>query len=210
MFPANIKNIIFDFGGVIYDIAPNKTIEAFKLLGINKFDSFDKFLTMHADDSLFTDIETGKISPDEFRASIKAMCNFPINDRAVDFAWNAMLVGYVKERLDLLIELKSKYRIFLLSNTNRIHWEYFSIQLKDFGYAGLHELFEKTYYSHEMGMKKPDIAIFQFVLKDSGLINRETLFLDDNSSNVSAALAAGIPSIRITKELDMLSVFERV
>jgi glucose-1-phosphatase len=207
MIPANIKNIIFDFGAVIYDIDADRTVQAFKALQITEFDSFHDFLTSHSDESLFVDIETGKISPAQFRDKIRSWSKYKLSDKAIDFAWNAMLVGYVKERLDLLCELKTKYRTFLLSNTNIIHWEYFTTQLKEFGFSGLDEFFEKDYYSHDLKMRKPDLDIFKYVLNDSKLVARETLFLDDNLKNIEAAQMAGIPSIQITAELDLLTVF---
>ena len=207
MIPSNIKNIIFDFGAVIYDIDADRTIEAFKALHITKFDSFQTFLLSHTNENLFIDIETGKISPKEFRDAIRSWSDTNVTDKVIDLAWNAMLVGFVKERLDLLCELKSKYRTFLLSNTNIIHWEYFSKQLQAFGFSGLHELFEKDYYSHELGMRKPDMKIFKYVLTNSNIKAHETLFLDDNQMNIEAAKMLGIPSIQITKDLDILTVF---
>ena len=207
MIPSNIKNIIFDFGAVIYDIDADRTVQAFKALQITEFDSFHDFLSSHTNETLFIDIETGKISPAEFRDTIRTWSKHKLSDKTIDFAWNAMLVGYVKERLDLLCELKTKYRTFLLSNTNIIHWEYFTTQLKEFGFSGLDEFFEKDYYSHDLKMRKPDLDIFKYVLNDSNLIARETLFLDDNLKNIEAAQMAGIPSIQITSELDLLTVF---
>ena len=207
MIPANIKNIIFDFGAVIYDIDADQTVQAFKNLKITEFDSFHNFLTSHTNESLFIDIEIGKISPSQFRDVIRSWSNFTLSDSAIDYAWNAMLVGYVKERLDLLCELKTKYRTFLLSNTNRIHWDYFTNELHEFGYSGLHELFEKDYYSHNLGLRKPDIEIFKYVLADSNLKADETLFLDDNLKNIEGAKMAGIPSIQVTKEFDILTIF---
>jgi len=207
MIPSNVKNIIFDFGAVIYDIDADRTVQAFKALQITEFDSFQDFLSSHSDESLFADIETGKISPAQFRDTIRSWSKYKLTDKAIDFAWNAMLVGYVKERLDLLCELKTKYRTFLLSNTNIIHWEFFTTQLKEYGFSGLDEFFEKDYYSHDLKMRKPDLDIFKFVLNDSKLVARETLFLDDNLKNIEAAQMAGIPSIQITKDLDILTVF---
>jgi putative hydrolase of the HAD superfamily len=210
MIPANIKNIIFDFGAVVYDIDADRTIEAFKALNVSKFDSFQAFMSEHTNEKLFIAIETGTISPEEFRENVRSWTKYALTDKAIDFAWNAMLIGYVKERLDLLCELKTQYRTFLLSNTNIIHWHYFTKQLQEYGFTGLHELFEKDYYSHILGMRKPDLEIFKFVLKDANLVASETLFLDDNLLNIQAARMLGIPSIQITPELDLLTVFGKV
>lgn len=207
MIPQHIKNIIFDFGAVIFDIDGSKTIKSFRDMNITQFDSFHDFLISHKNEALFMDIEIGAISPNQFRDTIRSWAKSPITDAQIDNAWNAMLVGYVPERLDLLQELRSKYRTFLLSNTNIIHWQYFTDLLKPYGFNGLHELFEKEYYSHTVGMRKPNFDIFKYVLKDAELFAGETLFLDDNLKNVEAARMLGIPSIQITPELDILTVF---
>lgn len=207
MIPQHIKNIIFDFGAVIFDIDGSKTIKSFRDMNITQFDSFHDFLFSHKNEALFMDIEIGAISPNQFRDTIRSWAKSPITDAQIDNAWNAMLVGYVPERLDLLQELRSKYRTFLLSNTNIIHWQYFTDLLKPYGFNGLHELFEKEYYSHTVGMRKPNFDIFKYVLKDAELFAGETLFLDDNLKNVEAARMLGIPSIQITPELDILTVF---
>ena len=210
MIPQNIKNIIFDFGAVIYDIDAERTIQAFRNLNITKFETFQAFLSNHQHEKIFIAIETGKISADDFRNAIRSWSDTALTNNEIDNAWNAMLIGYVKERLNLLIALKKTYRTFLLSNTNIIHWEFFTKQLHDFGFKGLHELFEKDYYSHTVGMRKPELDIFTFVLKDSNLQAHETLFLDDNKMNIEAARMVGIHSIQITQERDLLSVFEKV
>jgi putative hydrolase of the HAD superfamily len=95
-------------------------------------------------------------------------------------------------RVKKLIELKSKYRLFLLSNSNQIHYEcYISRFEKEFGFP-LDNLFEKLWFSHHLGMVKPDPEIFSFVLKDAGLKPNETLFIDDTLVHVEAAKSIGI------------------
>jgi len=209
MVPQHIKNLIFDFGAVVFDIDASKTIDAFKALHISEFDTFQQFLVAHSNQTLFLDIEKGSISAAQFRDTIREWSHSNVTNKDIDTAWNAMLIGYRKERLDLLKILKPKYRTFLLSNTNIIHWEHFTKMLHHFRYKGLHELFEKEYYSHMLGMRKPDTEIYEFVLQDAGIIAEETLFLDDNEKNVEAAQALGINAIRITGDVDILKVFER-
>ena len=207
MVPQGVKNVIFDFGAVILDIDGSRTINAFRALGVDEFDSFHEFLHSQGNQRLFIDIETGAISPSEFRDSIRKIAKKNLLDEAIDNAWNAMLVRYRKERLDLLQELKTKFRTFLLSNTNIIHWEHFTKMLQPFGYKGLHELFEKDYYSHVLGMRKPNDDIFMYVVKASNLNPEETLFLDDNLMNIEAAKRLGIHTIQITQTVDILNVF---
>ncbi len=105
-------------------------------------------------------------------------------------------MDYPPARINLLADLKQKYRTFLLSNTNRIHYEFYNpIINQQFGYDGLESFFEKAYFSHEIGMKKPDSKIYKFVLENSNLIPAETLFIDDNKSNIEAASALGIQTL---------------
>jgi putative hydrolase of the HAD superfamily len=207
--PEHIKNVIFDFGAVILDIDGQRTIDAFAALGVPQFNTFKDFLYTHAHTSLFVDIEIGAISPDVFRESIRQWSGQPqLTDTHIDHAWNAMLVGYRMERLQLLESLKHKYRTFLLSNTNIIHWQHFTAMLEPFGYEGLHQLFEKDYYSHTLKMRKPHRDIYERVLQDAGINANETLFLDDNAMNIEGARKLGIQCIQVTPENDMLSIFD--
>jgi len=210
LVPQHIKNVIFDFGAVILDIDASRTVDAFKALGVGEFDSFQQFLTAHYKQELFHDIEKGTISPAEFRDAIRSWASQPLADEEIDTAWNAMLVGYRKERLDLLVSLKGRYRTFLLSNTNIIHWEFFTKMLQPFGYEGLHQFFEKDYYSHTLHMRKPDSEIYQFVLDNSRLVPSETLFLDDNEMNIEGARKMGIHAIQIKPELSINDVFRGI
>jgi putative hydrolase of the HAD superfamily len=208
--PQHIKNVIFDFGAVILDIDGTRTSSAFRDLGVHQFESFQQFLVSHDQQELFHQIETGDLTPAEFRNGIRKWSDSHLSDSQIDAAWNAMLVGYRVERLDLLIRLKKRYRTFLLSNTNSIHWDCFSRMLHPLGYEGLHVFFEKDYYSHLLHMRKPDAAIYHHVLSDAGLDPRETLFLDDNLMNLEGARAVGITSIQVTEANDIIAIFQNL
>ncbi|MEJ7768558.1 MAG: HAD-IA family hydrolase, partial [Chitinophagaceae bacterium] len=112
-------------------------------------------------------------------------------------AWNAMLLDIPAGRIDFLLGLKKRYRIFLLSNTNAIHHEAFQqIELKTTGDpVTLNDCFEKAYYSHEIGLRKPDGEIFEYVLNTNRLIAEQTLFIDDTLSNVEAANSINIKGL---------------
>ena len=184
-----IKNIIFDFGQVLLNIRPELSAKAFEKLGIK--DGVD-FWGSRSSSDLLIGLEKGVITPDEFRKGALDKLVPGVTPQQVDEAWNALLLDMPPRRVKKLIELKSKYRLFLLSNSNQIHYEcYMSRFEKEFGYP-LGDLFEKLWFSHHLGMVKPDPEIFSFILKDAGLKPNETLFIDDTLVHVEAAKNIGI------------------
>lgn len=204
----NIKNIIFDLGGVILNIDYNITAEAFKNLGI---ENYNELYTQFNQISLFDDLEIGKISPDFFRTKIRELCKLDISDNDIDKAWNAMLLDFPKERLDLLQKLKNKYRLFLLSNTNEIHLIDYQNQLKEkFNVNNLSEFFEKEYYSHIVGLRKPNKEIFEMVLKENNLIASETLFIDDSIQHIEGAKQVGIKAYHLTGKETIIDLFNKI
>lgn len=185
-----IKNIIFDLGGVLLDIDYNKTISAFKKLGI---ENFDEMFSQVCADTLFEQLETGQINERDFYATIKSFIPGKVTNEIIDTAWNAMIISFRKEKLDLLENLGASYKLFLLSNTNTIHLKYFrQIFTRDTGKPSLDRYFIRTWYSHLIGLRKPYKAIYEFVLQDADLIAQETLFIDDTAANIDAALQLGL------------------
>lgn len=191
----NLKNIIFDLGGVILDIDFERTQKAFVELGIGNIKEL--FGLGHAA-SFFKDHESGKISDEEFLDSIRKLAKNSLSDDDAQSAWNSLLIRFPAENIDLLKRLKAKYRLFLLSNTNAIHVAAFTRLYKDSFRNGLFEdLFEKVYYSHKVGLRKPDKEIYEHVIRDNGLVPGETLFIDDALVNVEAAIDAGLRAIHL-------------
>jgi putative hydrolase of the HAD superfamily len=186
----HIKNIIFDLGGVIIDIDYNLAAAAFKKLGIV---DFDNFYSKAKQSSLFDDFEKGLISNSDFRASLRQYLPESVTDHQIDEAWNAMLLGIPSHRVDFLQKVANKYRVFLLSNTNRIHIDAFT-QYNDekFGKGYFEDIFEYCYFSSDIAMRKPDAEIFEFVLTENGLTKEETIFIDDSIQHVQGALSTGI------------------
>lgn len=186
----NIKNIIFDLGGVILNIDYHLTINAFKSLGLTNFDSL---FTQANQIGLFDKLDKGLITPQEFRDGIRQVTSSNISDSQIDWAWNAMLLDFPKSRLELLGRVKDSYRTFLLSNTNAIHIEdYNKILQNTFGVQNLSVFFEREYYSHLIHMRKPDAETFELILKENNLNPEETLFIDDTFQHVEGAKKLGI------------------
>ncbi|MBK8710813.1 MAG: HAD family phosphatase [Niastella sp.] len=183
------KNIIFDFGGVLYDIDIPKTIEGFMELGFH--DIPERYNQYHAD-PLFQQLEMGNITEQQFYDALIAISGNTVTAQQIRDAWNAMLLTYRTASLQLLPALQKQYRIYLLSNTNQIHYDVFSANItKETGYQNLEMLFHKAYFSHEIHLRKPNADVFEFVLQDAGLKSEETLFIDDSYNNIDAAKALG-------------------
>lgn len=203
----NSDAIIFDLGGVILNIDHQAPIRAFEQLGIPDFGHHYSKVTQS---SLFVDLETGQISPETFRNRLRGLLPVSLTDEAIDHAWNSILGNFPEENIRLLEALKSKYRTFLLSNTNIIHFETFSNRLKaNYGYAQIGELMEKAYYSHELGMRKPDSRIFEHVIKDAGLKPERTLFIDDTEEHVLAAQRAGLKVHHLKDDETIQQIFSK-
>jgi len=197
-----VKTLILDLGGVLIDVDYRKTSDAFKRLGL---DDIDDLYSQQRQTGLFDDMDKGLVSDDAFRLAIKEHLPPGIPDRAVDAAWNAMLGRIPQDRIALLESLRPAFRLFLLSNTNRIHIPAFlGIVQADYGFNVLDTLFEKTYFSCRIGMRKPDREIFDFVLAENTLDPADTLFIDDSKQHVEGALAAGLPAVHLDLEKETL------
>lgn len=185
-----IKNIIFDLGGVILNIDYNLTIEGFKNLGVENFDSL---FTQAQQVGLFDELDKGLITPEQFRDDIRHITCINLSDQQIDIAWNAMLLDFPPSRLALLKKTHAHYRTFLLSNTNAIHFvEYNRVLIDTFGVHNLSEFFEKEYYSHLIHLRKPDAEAFEIILRENNLNPCETLFIDDTKQHIEGARKLGI------------------
>jgi FMN phosphatase YigB (HAD superfamily) len=201
----NVENIIFDFGGVILNIDYQLTIDAFKEIGMDNFEeSYSQATQIH----LFDNLEIGKISPDEFRNGIRKVSEKDLSDEKIDYAWNKIILDLPKRRIDLLESIKQNYRIFLLSNTNIIHYNLYIKQLQKFGYTNFDEIFKKAYFSFEIGMRKPNLEIFEYIIKKENLNPTKTVFIDDSIQHISAASQFGIQTYHIGKNEDIINLFD--
>ncbi len=201
----NIKNIIFDYGNVIFSINFARVQQSFKALGISNVDEFFGHLQQ---DPIFDAFDRGQITAAQFRDRIREKANNPdLTDNEIDAAWNSILVGIAEGNHDLLLQLKDKYRTFLLSNINEIHYDFILKYLKkDFNFDSNDHLFEKIYYSHFTGKRKPEIAIFEQVLQENNLNPAETLFIDDSPQHLAAAQTLGIQTF-LMKSPDTIQAF---
>jgi len=202
----SVKNIIFDFGGVIIDIDFWKSINAFIKLGRS---DFERIYSQAGQTAIFDQIDKGLISPDEFRSELIKLFPPHTTLQMINDAWNAILIGIPEHRIRLIENIKSNYRTFLMSNTNIIHYNVYMQELKQkFGYGSLSELFEKVYLSFELGMRKPDPDFFRLIIKENDLNPAETVFIDDSEQNLPPAKNMGIQTIFLNKNIDIKDLFE--
>ncbi|MDR2065141.1 MAG: HAD family phosphatase [Prevotellaceae bacterium] len=198
----DIRNIIFDLGGVIINVDYHKTENAFKNLGIS---DFDRIFSQVRQSKIVDKLETGNISPAEFRKNLRELCRFNISDTGIDDAWNAMILDFPCDRIAILDKLRLNYRIFLLSNTNQIHIDYC---MRNLNFGMIKSKFEKMYLSHEIHMRKPDKKTYQFVLNDAQLQASQTLFIDDTAINVEGAKLAGLNAYHLANGETVNNLFD--
>jgi len=185
-----IKNIIFDLGGVLYDIRYENIADTFRSYGLQEFEKLYVQAGQAKEIDLF---EEGKITPELFRTFIRSLTSNSLTDNQIDHAWNAILIDLPEVRVQLLKELKKKYRVFLFSNTNEINCiEFERFVTEKFGENIFETHFEKAYYSHILGIKKPKPEAFQKICEEQNLIPAETLFIDDTERHILGAQKAGL------------------
>ncbi|HBB91484.1 MAG: hypothetical protein A2X22_07675 [Bacteroidetes bacterium GWF2_49_14] len=202
-----IKNIVFDLGGVLMNIDFRRTFNAFEIIGLR---GAEEWFQREEVNRLCLDFEIGVYCPNELRRKFREITGFKCSDAEFDYAWNSLLIDFPPERIRRVQELAKKYKTYLLSNTNQIHSKHFNEELnKHFGIESLDHLLDKSWYSHNLGFRKPDEKIFVKMLKASRLNPEETLFLDDFEMNVRAAEAVGMRAIWITNGNTILEALEK-
>jgi putative hydrolase of the HAD superfamily len=177
--------LIFDFGNVLIEIDPARSIQAFQALGA------PADLNLEAD--FFHDFETGILSAAGFRDALRGQLKWAASESSIDRAWNELLLEVPPRTIAKLHQLRAKgYKLALLSNTNPIHIDEVRRRLGPHGYAAFERCFERIFYSYEMGLRKPDPAIYAAVDRELGIASpAEVLFVDDNAANIASAARHG-------------------
>lgn len=184
-----ITTLIFDFGGVLIDLKREACIEAFDKLGIA---GLSEQLNNYVQSGIFLQLETGQITAAEFRNEIRKLSSTPLTDEQIDSAWHAFLIQIPDEKLHKLVELRKKYRVVMLSNTNPIHFEHcLKTHFRKLGGA-LDDYFDYCYLSYKMGCAKPNPEIFHQLLATEGVQGHACLFFDDGEANIKTAKELGI------------------
>ncbi len=200
-----IRNIIFDLGGVLLNIDPTKTIEAFGKLGMKQLVG-DKGLSY--DHDIFYQMEQGQVTSDEFRNGIIKLLPNRVSYQEIDDAWTAMLLDFPAIRVELVKYLQKDFKVYLFSNTNAIHVEKFHSNFRIQHDFEVSSLFEKDFYSNEIGYRKPSIKSYQEIIRLSGIIPEESLFIDDSLPNVKGAIDSGLKGLWLEPDQKVEELFK--
>jgi putative hydrolase of the HAD superfamily len=200
-----VKNILFDFGGVVLDIDPVQTINELKKLG---FEDVDLLERPDFKEQIMNKFERGILTPETFRNRVRDFLGLDVCDQEIDDAWNALLLDIPKERIKVIEQAKEHYNIFLLSNSNEIHYDVYvrDLQLR-FGYREFDQLFHKAYFSFDLHLSKPNPEIFEFVLDQHKLVPEETLFIDDTFEHIESAKKLGLQTYHLQKPVRLRDLF---
>lgn len=203
---SSIHNIIFDLGGVIYNLDYSRTQKEFEKLGLEEF---GKIYSQAAQTGLFDLYEKGLIDTDMFRNQLRTFVpDISLSDSAIDKAWNAMLLDLPSWRLDIISSLRPRFRTFLLSNTNDLHLNAAYIELREVAKVNsFSHFFEQAYFSNKLHLRKPDADIFCYVLIKNGLKPAETLFIDDTARHVESAKKLGIKGLHIGGDVSLEDLY---
>ena len=197
---SNISTLIFDFGGVLIDLDMNQSILNFKKLGV---ENVENYLSNFGQSGFFMQLEKGKISAEEFRSEIRKLTTNTITDKEIDDAWNAFLVRIPSEKLDIVYQLRKKFRVIMLSNTNAIHFPYAERTFFSYKNRGIDEYFDKCYRSYDMKMAKPDAEIFEAILSQEQVAPNQCLLLDDGPKNIEQAQKLGFQTYFVDPKEDL-------
>ncbi|MBL7768336.1 MAG: HAD family phosphatase [Flavipsychrobacter sp.] len=191
-----IETIILDLGGVLLNISFEATEKAFESIGVT---NFHQYFSQYKASPLFEQLETGVVSEQEFFDYFRKETGLVVDDEAITTAWNAMLLDFPQERINWLRSLENRYRVFLFSNTNSIHHEAFQLKFSaEFPGKPFDLHFEKAYYSHLLGKRKPYVEAFEALIRDAAINPSTTLFIDDTKTNIEGAQQAGMKGIFLT------------
>ncbi|MGI6222698.1 MAG: HAD family hydrolase [Prevotella sp.] len=198
----NIKNIIFDLGGVLVHLDAQRCYKAMERIGVDNAEA-----RLHSKEgmSLLVRLETGAIGEEEFYQSVRQYTGCRASDDELRWAWNQFLVKVEEEKKRRLLQLRLHYHVFLLSNTNVMHWNYCAQELFPLGSYGVDDYFDRVFLSYELHLSKPQPAIFEKTLQLAGIRADETLFIDDVKANCDAARGLGIHTWQNLHDNDWLN-----
>jgi putative hydrolase of the HAD superfamily len=201
----DVDFVIFDLGNVLIDIDYTQAMDLMKsALPTVLHDRVDHCYTA----DFHKAYEKGQISSTEFRQEFRNYFQTNWSDSEVDYYWNSLLGTIPAYRLELVRKLKAQYQVGILSNTNEIHIDAVYAQLQaQHGMDNFDPLFDWVFYSHEMGLAKPNQDIYQQLLLELGTTANRVLFFDDLKANVDGAASLGIQAIQVVGPETLLNFF---
>lgn len=205
---STVRNIIFDLGDVLLPLEWERMGAAFAALGLH---DFKRLYNGYQGVAFMEDFETGHLTENEFVGYLLAHCRTGTPATQALAAWNSLLGQFNPATINLVQQLGGRYRLFLYSNTNSIHYRLYQ---EDFaaltGLHGLEALFEKAYFSHLYGHRKPHAAGFEHILMENGLTAAETLFIDDGEIHLATARQLGMQVWQAKSEAQVLAFLKEL
>lgn len=186
---AEIKNLLIDLGGVLYAIDYARIESGMKRIQ-NQAKAPAVTYSKSFQDELFSQFERGEISPEEFYQGMKGKFELDASQEDFESVWNSMLFGLIPGRMELIRGLKQRYKLYLLSNTNIVHYNFLLPECQD-----IFNLFDKCYFSFQMGLRKPSAEIFLEVIQENQLVPEETLFIEDSPQHIVTARQLGLNTL---------------
>lgn len=203
----NISTLIFDLGGVLLNLDKPRCVANFEKIGIHVMEDL---LSLTHQQGFILDFELGNITTSEFRNRLRGYADREVTDQQIDAAWNSFLVNIPNEKLELLKQLKTKFKILMLSNTNDLSFNHTVDTMINVNGNRLEDYFDKCYLSYKLHLAKPHREIFDYLLKDAGVKAENCLFIDDGASNIEAAKALGFNTYFAKVHEDLHPVFESI
>lgn len=202
-----IKNIVFDLGGVIIDLDRDRSVRRFKEIGVAHI---EEMLDPYEQKGLFLELENGTVDTETFRAKLSEQIGKELSAEEVAYGWHGFVLGIPEYKLAYILELRKRYRVYILSNTNPVIMKW--AKSPAFSEAGkpITDYCEKLYASYEMKMTKPNPHIFELMMADSGMVPEETLFVDDGKANVEMASQLGFLTYQPKNKEDWRKPIEEI
>lgn len=185
-----MKNIIFDLAGVVLNLDLERDTKALQGIGLPDFEGCIKDKKIAEPMLAYLN---GLMEENAFCDALRPLCRKDVTDDELLYAMDAVLDVVPRERIDLILSLRKKYRVFLLSNIYEKAWRYAVAEIEKHGVT-VDDLFDKVFLSYEMNLAKPDPRIFIRVMEETGIIPEETLYFDDSQSNIKTGNELGFIS----------------
>lgn len=190
-----VDAIIFDFGNVLIDLDYPRVIKRFSEVAQKNREEIEE-LVVNA--PVLQQFERGMIDPDEFRAEVNKLLGTNLRESQFDAIWNSMLKSITKERMNKVLQIGEKFDTYILSNTNIIHeMAYEEMIMEETGRLSLRDFVKEVFYSHEIGLRKPNLNCYEYVIDEIDNYPSRMLFLDDRLDNVESAQKAGMKAVQI-------------
>jgi len=190
-----VDAIIFDFGNVLIDLDYPRVIKGFSEVAQKNREEIEELVVTAP---VLQQFERGMIDPDEFRAEVNKLLGTNMKESQFDKIWNSMLKSITKERMNKVLKIGEKYDTYILSNTNIIHeMAYEEMIMEETGRLSLRDFVKEVFYSHEIGLRKPNLNCYELVIDEIDNYPSRMLFLDDRLDNVESAQKAGMKAVQI-------------